>query len=147
MSAERAHGRERAYLSHTTWVEDHAEIMARYLFAGGFATGRRVLDAAIGTGYGAATLSALGASFVHGIDKDAKAVSEAITRYSTPTISFAVDDCERLDTLRSPVDVVCSFETIEHLDNPEAFLAAVVRVLAPGGVFLCSTPDRSTTPA
>ena len=82
----------------------------------------------------------------HGIDKDANAVSEAITRYSTPTISFSVDNCERLHTIRSPVDVVCSFETIEHLDDPMAFLAAVVRVLAPGGVFLCSTPDRSTTP-
>ena len=146
MSQDKVHGRERAYLGDAYWVEDHAEIMARYLFAGRFAAGRRVLDAAIGTGYGAATLGALGASCVHGIDKDANAVSEAITRYSTPTISFAVDDCERLHTMHSPVDVVCSFETIEHLDDPEAFLAAVVRVLAPGGVFLCSTPDRSTTP-
>ncbi len=64
MSEEKILGRERAYLGDEYWVEDHADIMARYLFAGPFVTGRRVLDAAIGTGYGAATLGAVGASFV-----------------------------------------------------------------------------------
>lgn len=37
-------------------------------------------------------------------------------------------------------DIVVSLETIEHLLDPDALLAEVVRVLAPGGSFILSTP-------
>jgi SAM-dependent methyltransferase len=151
MNIEAVHGRralyrERSRPGDACWTAEHAEIMARYLFAGQFAAGRCVLDAATGTGYGAAALSACGASAVHGIDNDADAVRDATARFSAPTVSFAVDDCACLRTVQTPVDLVCSFETIEHIEEPRRFIEAVARVLAPGGAFICSTPDRAMMP-
>jgi len=38
-------------------------------------------------------------------------------------------------------DVVCSFQTLEHVDDPRAFLAEVKHVLKPGGVAFIETPN------
>jgi 2-polyprenyl-3-methyl-5-hydroxy-6-metoxy-1,4-benzoquinol methylase len=43
-------------------------------------------------------------------------------------------------------DVVVSFETIEHLREPNEFLVEVHRVLKPGGLFLCSSPNAAMAP-
>jgi GT2 family glycosyltransferase/glycosyltransferase involved in cell wall biosynthesis/ubiquinone/menaquinone biosynthesis C-methylase UbiE len=40
------------------------------------------------------------------------------------------------------VDMVVSFETLEHLGDHDRFLSEVRRVLRPGGLFLVSTPER-----
>ena len=53
----------------------------RYQFAGAFAAGRRVLDAACGEGYGSALLARSAASVV-GVDIAADAVAHARARYS-----------------------------------------------------------------
>lgn len=37
---------------------------------------------------------------------------------------------------------MASFETIEHLNEHRAYLSECQRVLAPGGIFICSTPNR-----
>ncbi|MGQ0522468.1 MAG: class I SAM-dependent methyltransferase [Betaproteobacteria bacterium] len=139
--------RERSLPGDSYWAGEHAEIMARYLYAGRLVAGRRVLDAATATGYGAQTLASLGAASVHGIDCNPGAIAEATRRCASPATTFAVDDCEQMRTVPGPIDVVCSFETIEHLKDPGAFLRGVARVLAPDGIFVCSTPERSSMPA
>ena len=40
------------------------------------------------------------------------------------------------------IDVVVSFETIEHVDAPAAFLGECARVLVPEGMLIVSTPNR-----
>jgi hypothetical protein len=40
------------------------------------------------------------------------------------------------------VDVVVSFETIEHIAGHEAFLAEIARVLAPDGLLILSSPNK-----
>src|SRR5205823_3548256 len=40
------------------------------------------------------------------------------------------------------VDVVVSFETIEHLYDHQRFLSEIRRVLRPGGLLMLSTPER-----
>jgi SAM-dependent methyltransferase len=39
-------------------------------------------------------------------------------------------------------DVVASVETIEHLENPRAFMRQLARVVKPGGVVIVSTPNQ-----
>jgi len=39
-------------------------------------------------------------------------------------------------------DVVASIETIEHLENPRAFMRQLARVVKPGGVVIVSTPNQ-----
>jgi ubiquinone/menaquinone biosynthesis C-methylase UbiE len=56
---------------------------------------------------------------------------------------FAVCDAHRLSLSDMSVDIVVSFETIEHLTNPSAFLLECKRVLRQNGILICSTPDRN----
>jgi 2-polyprenyl-6-hydroxyphenyl methylase/3-demethylubiquinone-9 3-methyltransferase len=40
-------------------------------------------------------------------------------------------------------DLVCSMEVVEHVTDPAAFVAGLARTLAPGGLMLLSTPNRT----
>jgi SAM-dependent methyltransferase len=51
-------------------------------------------------------------------------------------------DGARLPLADDCFDVVVSFETIEHLEDHEAFLAECRRVLKDEGVLVCSTPNK-----
>jgi 2-polyprenyl-3-methyl-5-hydroxy-6-metoxy-1,4-benzoquinol methylase len=39
-------------------------------------------------------------------------------------------------------EVVCSIEAIEHLENPRAFMRELVRITAPGGTIVVTTPNQ-----
>ncbi|MBI3450702.1 MAG: methyltransferase domain-containing protein [Acidobacteria bacterium] len=39
-------------------------------------------------------------------------------------------------------DVVCSIETIEHLENPRALFREIVRIVRPGGLVVVTTPNQ-----
>ncbi|MDQ2915743.1 MAG: class I SAM-dependent methyltransferase [Pseudomonadota bacterium] len=116
----------------------------RYAFARRFATGRRVLDAACGEGYGSALLAEV-AETVIGIDIDAHVVAEAAARYGKRgKLFFEAASVTRLPLPDASVDVVVSFETIEHLKaaDQQPMLAEFARVLAPDGVLILSSPNR-----
>jgi SAM-dependent methyltransferase len=117
---------------------------ARYLFATRFTHGRDVLDLACGSGYGSALLARYGARSVTGVDISPAAIDEAQSRYDVPGVRFVQGDA-----LAAPVDgpfgAAVSFETIEHVDDPGRALDELVRVLAPDGVLVCSSPNRDLT--
>jgi len=48
----------------------------------------------------------------------------------------------RLPVADASIDLIYSFVTIEHVDQPEAFAAEVERVLKPGGWFCAWTPNK-----
>lgn len=48
----------------------------------------------------------------------------------------------RLPLADGTAQVVAAIETIEHLENPRAFLRELVRVLRPGGWIVVSTPNQ-----
>jgi 2-polyprenyl-3-methyl-5-hydroxy-6-metoxy-1,4-benzoquinol methylase len=116
----------------------------RYEFALPHCEGKDVLDAACGVGYGTAVLAERAQRAV-GIDRDPAAIAYARSRYGSANIEFAVQDLDVLDLPDESFDVVCSFETIEHLDEPKRFLAHARRVLRPGGLFFASTPQVDVT--
>jgi SAM-dependent methyltransferase len=118
--------------------------LKRYEFALPWCRDRAVLDAGCGVGYGTAHLAEVAASVV-GVDRDEGAVAYGRERYARSNVEFRVGDLLDLDLADASFDVVCSFETIEHLDDVEAFLAEIVRVLRRDGVFLVSTPRVEET--
>jgi SAM-dependent methyltransferase len=117
------------------------EHMARYTFAARLSRGKRVLDAGCGAGYGSAEL-ALAASSVIGVDVAAEAVEFARANYQSANLEFAQASCTSLPYGDGSFDLVVAFEVIEHLENWREFLQEARRVLAPGGQFIVSTPNK-----
>lgn len=128
----------------------HAEHLARYQLAARLAPGLRVLDAACGEGYGTAMLAAAGADYAIGIDIDEATVAHAQRRYGldfrsgdVSALDFRSGDVSALDLDDASIDLITSFETIEHVADPDAVLDQFKRVLAPGGWLMISTPNCS----
>lgn len=113
----------------------------RYFLARDFSRNKDVLDIACGEGYGAALIAQV-ANFVTGIEIDADTVIHASQVYSRSNLRFIRADARAIPLAAASVDVVISFETIEHLHNQEVFIAEVRRVLRPSGIFVVSTPNR-----
>jgi len=126
-------GQEELYIEH----------MSRYRFARGLAAGRRVLDVGSGCGYGTYHLAAGVAELTLGIDISPEAVAFARRNYRHPSLSFAVMDASRL-SLRDRFHLVTCFELIEHVEDAQAVLKGVHRVLDDSGVFVVSTPNKAT---
>ena len=112
----------------------------RYCAVAGLARGRRVLDAACGEGYGSALL-ARDATSVIGVDVGAEAIAHARSRYSLPNLTYVRASVAALPLPPACVDLVVSFETIEHLAEQREMLAEFRRVLAPDGALVLSSPN------
>ncbi|MCC7114696.1 MAG: methyltransferase domain-containing protein [Burkholderiales bacterium] len=120
------------------------EHVHRYAFALRYAAGRRVLDVACGEGYGSALLAGAAREVV-GVDIDAPTIAHARAAYAAvANLRFAEGSATRLPLADASVDLVVSFETLEHLDASDQgpMLAEVARVLAPDGVLVLSAPNR-----
>ncbi len=120
---------------------DHVE---RYLFATRFVkAGDSVLDVACGCGYGSFLLANI-AERVTGVDKCDKAVAFALHYYRPEAIKKRIDFVcgDACDNVGESFDVCVSFETIEHLDDAEAFMQSVRKRLKPTGYFVLSHPHR-----
>ena len=113
----------------------------RYLIVRNYVVGKRVLDVASGEGYGSHLLAKSAASVV-GADISANAVAHANSRYANKNLRYVAADCKQLPEPDSSFDVIVSFETIEHMTEHEAFMREVDRLLAPGGMFIISSPNR-----
>jgi len=135
---------ERAIPDDPQCLPVYLEHLARYRFARGYVAGQRVLDIACGVGYGTSLLAEAGAVPAVGIEIDAASIAYAERRYGkTPNVRFVQASASRLvEVAPGPYDVCVSFETIEHLEDPEQFLRDVARVLTAQGLLIISTPNR-----
>jgi SAM-dependent methyltransferase len=113
----------------------------RYAMARHWVTGKDVLDAACGEGYGSHLL-AQQANSVIGVDIDEQAICHADKTYQQDNLTFIQSDVLQLPLQDNTFDVVVSFETLEHLAEHQQLLAEFKRVLKPDGVLLISTPDK-----
>ncbi len=114
----------------------------RYVLAGELVTGKSVLDAACGEGYGSAHL-ARSANSVVGVDISKEAVDHATERYSADNLDFQLADVCKLPFEHNQFDCIVSFETLEHLEDQSGLLKEFRRVLAPDGFLLISSPDKA----
>ncbi|QTL03037.1 class I SAM-dependent methyltransferase [Aquabacter sp. L1I39] len=127
----------------TSAVSGQIEIehLHRYFFARAFCRGVDVLDVAAGEGYGSSLLAQVARSVV-GVEVDPAAAAHAARAYGKANLSYVNGDARALPLPDACVDVVVSFETLEHFFEHDLFLAEVKRVLRPGGTFIISSPDR-----
>lgn len=120
-----------------------AHHLLRYEFAASLCAGRRVLDLGCGIGYGSALLADRGATAVEGVDVDEATVAAAAESYGSDAVTFTTSDA--LDRLRrlepGDVDVIVSFEAIEHLPDPDATVARLAELVAAGTGVVVSVPN------
>lgn len=118
--------------------------LARYVFAERWCDDRDVLDLGCGAGYGSFRLSRSARAVVGG-DVSEEAIAYAQSHYGAPNLEFRTLDALRLPFDDGSFDTVCSFETIEHVEDPDGLVREVARVLRPDGTFVVSTPRADVT--
>ena len=123
--------------------EMYLEHMTRYFFACQFVKGKVVLDIACGSGYGADLLAKAEAKKVIGVDISEEAINYCREKYPDKKLEFLVGSVEKIPLADKSVDIVVSFETIEHVNEKvqEKFLDEARRVLKKNGKFIISTPN------
>lgn len=104
--------------------------------------GRRALDVGCGAGLLTEPLARLGAD-VTGIDAAGEAIAAARAHADAQglAIDYRAGGIEDVDGI---FDLVTALEVVEHVTDPPAFAAGLARVLAPGGILILSTPNRTT---
>lgn len=117
------------------------EHLHRYILAMGLASGKAVLDIACGEGYGSNLLAGVGRSVI-GIDINPDSIRHASRKYVRDNLEFRVGSATRIPVDSGSIDLVVSFETLEHLAEHEDMMVEIKRVLMPGGTLIMSTPDR-----
>ena len=114
----------------------------RYALACELSKGKRVLDIACGEGYGSEMLSRRAKSVV-GVDIDPATVAHAIKKYHSPKMRFLEGACEKIPLPDKSVDLVVSFETLEHFEDHNKFFREIERVLDSSGILVISTPEKA----
>jgi 2-polyprenyl-6-hydroxyphenyl methylase/3-demethylubiquinone-9 3-methyltransferase len=106
--------------------------------------GKRVLDLGCAGGFMAEALADRGA-VVTGIDPARQAVAAARAHAGAAghDIAYDVGAGEALPYADAAFDAVICVDVLEHVDDLDAVLAQVVRVLRPGGMFLFDTINRN----
>lgn len=113
----------------------------RYAFARQFVNDADVLDIACGEGYGTALLAHKAKSVV-GVDISEEVIRHVNQRYAGDGLSFVQGSCSQIPLPEASVDVVVSFETIEHHNEHQAMMREIIRVLRPSGLLIISCPEK-----
>ncbi len=124
------------------WVRYEHE--QRYAFAAQFVKDAVVIDCACGSGEGTRVYAEAQARTIYAYDLSPEAVSS--TKRKCSTFPFVVSEIASATDIPLPdaiADVFISLETFEHLDSQVEFIREVSRVLKPGSIFICSTPNRT----
>ncbi len=117
------------------------EHLHRYRLACYVAEGLDVLDIASGEGYGSSLLVEVARSVI-GVDIAQDAIDHAQAAYARVGLSFLQGSATAIPLPDSAVDLVVSFETIEHLQDHDGMMNEIRRVLREGGVLLISSPNK-----
>lgn len=127
------------------------EHLMRYVFAKRFVQKKKlgiVYDIACGDGYGTKILSAV-AKQVYGFDVSEQFLAIAKDTYSGRNINYVYKnfDQDNISFTGFPEpDAIVSFETLEHVDDPQHLLKMFYVLLPKNGYLLLSTPNAKLEP-
>lgn len=113
----------------------------RYAIASIICKSLDVLDIASGEGYGSMLLSKE-ANYVVGVDISKETIASAKDKYKRSNLIFKEGSASKIPVATRSIDVVVSFETLEHHDKHQEMIDEIKRVLKPNGVLLMSSPDK-----
>jgi len=103
--------------------------------------GKSALDVGCGAGLLAEPLARLGAK-VTGMDASPEVI--AVARGHAATMGLAIDyRVGDVQAMEGQFDLVTAMEVIEHVADPAAFLKALAKRLASGGLLVMSTPNAT----
>ncbi len=112
-----------------------------YEFARDFVKGKVTADIGCADGYGTQYLADY-ANEITGVDYSEPTLQIAREKHKTKTnLKFVSGSVPPIPLPDQSVDVVTAFQFIEHIHLRPQFMQEVKRILKPGGVFLCSTPN------
>jgi ubiquinone/menaquinone biosynthesis C-methylase UbiE len=117
------------------------EHLHRYAIANEFVKNKKVLDIASGEGYGSFLLSKE-ANSVIGVDIDKETIENSNNKYKNSKLTFLEGSADNIPVGSNSMDIVISFETIEHHNKHEEMFAEIKRVLKPNGILIMSSPDK-----
>jgi 2-polyprenyl-6-hydroxyphenyl methylase/3-demethylubiquinone-9 3-methyltransferase len=105
--------------------------------------GKRALDVGCGAGLLTEPLARMGAAAT-GLDAAPENIAAARLHADGQglAIDYRAGSVEDLGD-GEIFDLVCSMEVVEHVSDPAAFVAGLAKALAPGGLMLLSTPNRT----
>ena len=107
--------------------------------------GKRLLDIGCGGGLVSEPMARLGAS-VTGIDAAEANIKTALThaQQSGLNIDYRAGTAEGLiEAGEGPYDIVLNLEVVEHVADPEQFLRDTASLVAPGGLMIVATLNRT----
>jgi len=82
------------------------------------------------------------AASVVGVDVSTDAIAHASRKYKRTGLRFLHGSATAIPLPGASVDLVVSFETIEHLREQDEMLGEIRRVLRPRGQLIMSSPDK-----
>lgn len=123
------------------YTRDTIEHLHRYSIVNEYIEGKIVLDIASGEGYGSNLMSQK-AAFVYGVDIDQNSIQLANIKYKKENLEFKIGSALKIPIEDQSVDIVVSFETIEHHDKHHEMMLEIKRVLKSNGILIISTPDK-----
>lgn len=128
------------------------EHLGHYLFAADFLKqyqSKAIADISCGLGYGMPEL-ARAAQMIIAVDSSREMIEEASKRNESFNARFLNINLDKEDLTpiieAGSVDAVVSFETIEHLVDPNRAILQFSQILRPGGFFICSVPNALSEP-
>lgn len=104
--------------------------------------GKSVLDVGCGAGLLCEPLARLG-GMVTGVDAAPENVAAAQAHAKGSGLAIDYRSGELAELNLGKFDLVTSLEVIEHVADKQAFLAGLIGHLAPGGLLILSTPNRT----
>lgn len=126
-----------AYIREQIDAHWHVDARERHVLAG-----RTALDVGCGAGLLAEPLARLGGA-VTGVDAAPENVAAARAHAAGQGLEIAYHAGELATLPPATFDLVTSMEVVEHVADPAAFIGQLAARLAPGGLMILSTPNRT----